>query len=221
MALVITGQSIQDLVRVYNKIPAVTDLAIPGLVWAAQCAAALEAERVTAVIDGPLRVAHFLAQIAHETGGFRSLVESTRYTKPEILVKLFRNVHGLEHAQRLVAAGPVAIGNTIYANKLGNGGVDSGDGYRFRGRGFLMNTGRAHYLEVKLSTGVDVIADPDLLGRPPVAAKAAAVFWRDQHLNAAADADSVDEATRIVNGAKMVGAEARREWAKAAKTVWT
>ena len=217
----ITAQTVLDLVAERNRRLADNQkFAVPAIAWASRCAAALEAQRGAAEVNTALRVRHFMAQIAHETGGFRALVESTNYKNPERLVKLFSNVHGLEHAKRLVAEGPLAIGCCIYANKLGNGGIESGDGFRFRGRGFLMNTGRAHYEEVKRFSGLDVVAKPDLLGQPEEAAIAAAAFWRTHHVNAAADSGLVDEVTRIVNGTFMEGRANRAAWAAAAAVVW-
>jgi putative chitinase len=218
---VITTQSLVDLVTERNTaLPANQRFAIPGLPWASRCAAALEAQRAAAELTTPIRVRHFMAQIAHETGGFRRLVESVAYSKPERLDALFSNVHGIDHAKRLIAEGPEAIGCCIYANKLGNGGIDSGDGFRYRGRGFLMNTGRANYEKVQAYSGLPVVANPDLLGLPEQAAQAAACFWRDNHINAAADADLTDQVTRIVNGSAMEGAANRRGWAEAGKSVW-
>src|SRR4051812_42333372 len=75
-----------------------------------------------AELTRPVRIRHFLAQVAHESGGFRALVESTSYKDPAYLDHTFKNVQGIEHAKRLIADGPQAIGNTIYAHKLGNGG---------------------------------------------------------------------------------------------------
>jgi putative chitinase len=217
----ITGDAIQQLVTVRNRaLPPAQRFMTPPVAWAARCAAALTAPCADAGIDTPRRIRHFMAQVAHETGGFRRLVESVAYKDPARLDKLFSNVHGIEHAERLVAEGPQAIACCIYANKLGNGGIESGDGFRYRGRGFLMNTGRANYQNVQRYSGLPVIDDPDQLGLPEGAAKAAAAFWKDNHLNAAADADEVDEVTRIVNGKAMEGKANRAAWADAGKAVW-
>ena len=217
----ITAASLQKLVDERNKtLPAGQHFTAIPVAWASRCAAALETERANADLVTPVRIRHFMAQVAHETGGFRKLVESTRYTNPQRLVELFSNVHGVEHARRLVEEGPEAIGCCIYANKLGNGGIESGDGYRFRGRGFLMNTGRANYKDVERYSGLKVVVEPDLLGRPEGAAVAAIAFWKDHHLNAAADIDQVDEVTRIINGKKLEGRANRAAWAQAARAVW-
>lgn len=171
-------------------------------------------------ITTPRRCRHFMAQAFVETGGLRSLVESTRYTDPVRLDQIFRNVQGVAHAKRLIAAGPEAIGNTIYANKCGNGGVASGDGFRYRGRGFLQVTGRANYREIGQIVAMPLEAKPELLGEPDPAAQAAAVFWKSRAINSAADADDVSTVTLLVNGPARLHLEERRGWLNKAKAVW-
>jgi putative chitinase len=171
-------------------------------------------------IDTPRRVRHFFAQALQETGGLRGLVESTNYTNPQRLDDLFRNVQGLDHAKRLIAAGPEAIGNTIYANKNGNGGVDSGDGFRFRGRGFLQVTGRANYRSIGQVVNMPLEEQPDLLGEPDPAALAAATFWQQRNINSAADADDIGTVTFLVNGPARLHLAERRVWLQKAVAVW-
>lgn len=166
------------------------------------------------------RVRHFMAQVMVETGALSSLVESTRYSDPVRLDELFKNVQGVEHARRLIAAGPEAIGNTIYANKCGNGGVTSGDGYRFRGRGFLQVTGRANYRDIGTLVRLPLEAQPDLLGEPEPAALAAATYWQKRAINTAADADDVGTVTFLVNGPARLHLEERRAWLHKARTLW-
>jgi len=187
---------------------------------AASYAEALNAARRPAEIVGGLRVAHFMAQLAHETAGFRSLEENLRYTKPESLDRIFSSVRGIDDAEALIADGPEAIGNRVYANRLGNGDERSGDGYRYRGRGFLMNTGRLRYAEIQKDSGLPVIAHPDLLGKPRTAAEAAAAYWRVNRINLPADRDDIDAVTLLVNGPAKQGLADRKRWLTAAKTIW-
>lgn len=168
----------------------------------------------------PRRGRHFLAQVMVETGQMRSLVESTRYSDPGRLDRIFRNVQGVEHARRLIAAGPEAIGNTIYANKNGNGGVQSGDGHRFRGRGFLQVTGRANYRDIGKLVDLPLESQPELLGEPEPAAQAAVTFWRLRRINAAADADDIGMVTLLVNGPALLHLEERRRWLERAGEIW-
>jgi putative chitinase len=166
------------------------------------------------------RVRHFIAQVMVETGALSALVESTRYSDPVRLDELFKNVQGVEHARRLIAAGPEAIGNTIYANKCGNGGVASGDGYRYRGRGFLQVTGRANYRDIGKIVGMPLELQPDLLGEPEPAAQAAAVFWKQRAINTPADADDVGTVTFLVNGPARLHLDERRAWLQRARAIW-
>lgn len=168
-----------------------------------------------------LRVCHFLAQVAEETGGFRSLVESTAYRDPARLDAIFSNVQGVDHARRLIAAGPAAIGNTIYAHKNGNGDIASGDGYRFRGRGFLQITGRANYRRVGTIVGLPLEQEPEQLGEPGPAAHAAAAYWQARGINTPADADDASTVTRLVNGAARLHLAQRVVWLGKAKRIWT
>ena len=188
---------------------------------ASQYAAALTAAVSGSTLNTPLRLRHFMAQLAWESAGFRALVENLNYRNPDVLDRTFKSVQGVDHARRLIEAGPVAIGNLVYANKLGNGSVDSGDGFRYRGRGFIMTTGRSNYASVATYSKIDVVGNPDLLGTPEQAAVAARCFWEDRHVNAAADANNVREVTRVVNGPALHGLEGRTELLNKAATIWT
>jgi len=190
------------------------------LARADQYAAALTAAVSGSTLNTPLRLRHFMAQLAWESAGFRALVENLNYRNPEVLDRTFKSVQGIDHARRLIEAGPVAIGNLVYANKLGNGSVESGDGFRYRGRGFIMTTGRSNYASVATYSKIDVVGNPDLLGTPEQAAVAARCFWEDRHVNAAADADNVREVTRVVNGPALHGLDGRTELLHKAATIW-
>jgi putative chitinase len=183
-------------------------------------AEALEGALEVGELSKPLRIRHFLAQVTHESGGFRALVESTAYTEPVRLDKLFRNVQGVAHAERLIKAGPQAIANTIYAGKLGNGGPASGDGFRYRGRGFMMITGRENYRAMGKLIGMPLEDQPELLGEPGPAAQAAAKFWLARRINLAADADDVDAVTALVNGPAKLHLEERKAWLAKAAKIW-
>jgi putative chitinase len=181
---------------------------------------ALEAARPTAVLDQARRVQHFMAQVAHESGGFRALSESFAYRDAVRLDRLFSAVRGPAEARRLIARGPQAIANVVYAGRLGNGDAASGDGWRYRGRGFLMITGRGNYRELGALTGLELEDDPAQLGRPRPAAEAAARFWAARAINAAADADDLEAVTRLVNGPALAGLADRRAWLEKARAVW-
>lgn len=183
-------------------------------------AVALEASRRAGEIVGGLRVAHYLAQIGHETAGFHALEENLHYTKPDVLDRIFSAVHGSDDAATLIADGAEAIGNRVYAGRMGNGDEDSGDGFRYRGRGFLMITGRTRYAEVQQDSGLPLVGNPELLGEAKTAAQAAAAYWLKNNINAAADRDDIDTVTLLVNGPARQGLDDRRRWLAAARTIW-
>ncbi|WP_201768127.1 D-Ala-D-Ala carboxypeptidase family metallohydrolase [Asticcacaulis benevestitus] len=178
---------------------------------AAAYAPALEASLATGEITTRLRLVHFLAQLAHESGGFRALVENLNYS-PEVLLAVFRaRVQTLAKAQELVAAGKDAIAEFVYGQRPALGNVNPGDGAKFIGRGFIMITGRANYTTYAAMIGQPLADQPALLENPTFAAKAAAAFWKQNGLNTLADADDIEGITRIVNGG-VNGLADRQQW---------
>lgn len=158
-----------------------------------------------------LRLAMFLAQTGHETLGYTRFVERFSYSA-ERLDAVFSAVRGIEQAKLLVAAGPEAIANAVYANRLGNGDAKSGDGWRFRGRGPIQITGRANYAAFGRTVGITAEEAAGWLQTPEGGARAAAWFWQVNGLNAAADAGSVDRATAIINPGLAGLADRRRRY---------
>lgn len=190
-----------------------------GRDMAEQHAAALEAARPLGDLTTPARVRHFIAQAAHETQGFTRLRENMRYRDAATLKKLFKKVRDLDHARQLVAAGPRTIANTVYADRHGNGGPETGDGYAFRGGGYLHITFRENYRAVGRAIGMDLEAAPQLLEDPTTAAQAAARFWKWKKINVAADRDDVRAVTALINPA-LVGLDDRRAYLGRARVVW-
>ena len=129
-------------------------------------------------------------------------------------------MRGQDDAAALIAAGPQAIGNRVYAGRMGNGNADTGDGYRYRGRGFLMITGKTRYAEVERDSGLPLVRHPELLGQAKTAAQAAAAYWLKNNINAAADRDDVGTVTMLVNGAARQGLDDRKQWLGAARRIW-
>ena len=194
---------------------------VPGIdpKLAVAYAAALEFARPSGDLTTPGRVRHFMAQCAHETGGFVRLVESFAYRDPDRLDRLFSAVNGRQDARALIAKGPQAIADRVYANRMGNRGEASGDGWRYRGRGFLQITGHDNYRLVGNTIGMDLVDRPDLLADPAFAAGAAVIYWRQKGLNAAADADDVRAVTAGINPA-LAGLDDRTAWLGRARRVW-
>lgn len=172
-------------------------------------------------ITTPPRVAGFLAQCNVESAGFTRLEENLNYRRPERLRDIFPSrVKSLDDAARLVAAGPQAIANRVYAGKIGNGDEASGDGWRYRGRGLKQLTGRANYADAADAMGRPYLERPDLVALPEDACLTAAWFWHTAKCNILADSAQWDAITRAVNGPGMLQADARRQFAEEAVAVF-
>jgi putative chitinase len=167
-------------------------------------------------IDKPVRVAAFLAQVAHESGELTRLVENLNYSA-ERLQEVFRKYFTADRA-REYARKPERIANYVYADRNGNGPMDSGDGWRFRGRGLLQVTGRANYQEAAEALDVDLVEQPELLERPDLAARSAGAFWRRAGCNGLADTGEFKTLTRRINGG-VNGLSERLEYFARAKAV--
>ena len=153
-------------------------------------------------INTPLRVAHFLAQCGHESGGFRVTQENLNYSAKG-LNGIFRKYFPTEAAAAAYARQPQKIANKVYANRMANGSEASGDGYKFRGRGYIQLTGRDNYTQFGKAIGVDIPSNPDLVSSK-YALASAAWFWSKNGLNKLADNGSTDTVvtsiTKRVNG---------------------
>jgi putative chitinase len=161
---------------------------------------ALARDMPAAGIDTPLRVAHFLAQGVYETGYLRRLSEELDFSAARIA----RVWPRLASRAEMLAGNPVALANAAYAHRNGNGNETSGDGWRFRGRGFFMLTGRNNYASTA------ALEDPDRLRTPEMAVASAISFWSRLAMNEVADADDISRVTLLVNGAQDGIAERTR-----------
>ncbi|TAN58604.1 MAG: glycoside hydrolase family 19 protein [Magnetospirillum sp.] len=158
-------------------------------------------------IDTPLRLAAFLAQIAHESGQLRALVENLNYSA-EALLRVFP--HHFDAVQAgAYARHPDRIASRGYANRMGNGDEASDDGWRYRGRGLIQVTGKTNYAACGTALGLNLIAQPELLEQPGPAARSAAWFWHRNGLNRPADARDIETITRRINGG-LTGLEDRK-----------
>ncbi|HEV2764532.1 MAG TPA: glycoside hydrolase family 19 protein [Pyrinomonadaceae bacterium] len=153
-----------------------------------------------------LREAAFIAQISHESAGLTRLVENLNYSARRLMQVFPRRFPTLASANA-VANNPERIANSIYANRIGNGPPESGDGFRYRGRGFIQLTGRANYREFGRVLGIDLEGDPDQAATPAVAFRIAAAFWKSRGCNEAADRDDIRTVTRLINGGTVGLAE--------------
>ena len=153
-------------------------------------------------INTPLRVAHFLAQCGHESGGFRVTQENLNYSAKG-LNGIFKKYFPTEAAAAAYARNPQKIANKVYSNRMGNGSEASGDGYKFRGRGYIQLTGRDNYTAFGKSIGVDIPNNPDSVATT-YALASAAWFFSKNGLHKIADEGASDvvvtKITKRVNG---------------------
>ena len=151
-------------------------------------------------ISTPLRFVHFIAQIAHESGEFKSMEENLNYSADGLLrvfPKYFTKETAAQYARK-----PEKIANKVYANRMGNGDEASGDGWRFKGRGAIGTTGRDNYkayADSEFCVG-DLMNHPEWLAQSPGCYKSAMYFWWKNGLNQIADTDDVVKVTKRVNG---------------------
>lgn len=152
-------------------------------------------------ISNPFRLAHFLAQTAHESGNFKHVRENLNYSA-EGLLRTFPKYFSKETAP-IYARKPEMIANIVYESRMGNGNRNTGDGWRYRGRGYLQLTGKSNYKAFGDYIGVDLIKEPDLVATKYPLTSAAWFFeknklWEicDQGLHQ----DIVKQVTRRVNG---------------------
>jgi putative chitinase len=153
-------------------------------------------------INTPLRLAHFLAQCGHESGGFRLTQENLNYSAKG-LNGIFKKYFPTEAAAAAYARNPQKIANKVYSNRMGNGTEASGDGYKFRGRGYIQLTGKDNYTAFGKSIGEDMTANPDKVAST-YALLSAAWFFSKNGLHKMADGGATDAVvtsiTKRVNG---------------------
>jgi putative chitinase len=161
-------------------------------------------------INTPQRVAAFIAQCAHESGGFMVLKENLNY-KAASLRKIFPKYFPDDAIAQRYASMPnkqEAIANKVYANRMGNGPEESGDGYRYCGRGLIQLTGRQNYTWFAASLEITPEEATEYLGTFEGAAQSACWFWETNKLNQWADAGDIVTLTKRINGG-TIGLEDR------------
>ena len=161
-------------------------------------------------LNTPLRIAHFMAQIEHESG-LKPISENLNYSKYGLL-RTFKKYFGDLSAQ-IYANKPEKIANRVYANRMGNGNEASGEGWKYRGRGFIQITGKENYFRLANDTDIDCLKNPDLLLEEPNAMLSALWFWNLKGLNKFADKNDIVGITKRINGG-INGLEHRKELLK-------
>jgi putative chitinase len=153
------------------------------------------------------RVAAFLAQTAHESGGYKFLTENLNY-RAVTLRKVFPKYFPTDELANQYAQQPAKIANRVYANRMGNGPEESGDGYRYCGRGLIQLTGKSNYQNFADSIETPVEEVTEYLQTFEGAIQSACWFWESNNLNALADAGDIKMMTKKINGG-FIGLEDR------------
>jgi len=176
-------------------------------------------------INTPQRVAGFLAQTSHESGGYTMLTENLNY-RAATLAACWPNrfaVMGPDKKPKkdekgkliptavanAIAGKPELIANLVYSSRMGNGPAESGEGWLYRGRGLKQLTGKFNYEKCSQGLGVDLVGNPDLLLEPLYAARSAGWFWKSNALSTYADTGDIKGMTKKINGG-YIGLEARQ-----------
>jgi len=154
-----------------------------------------------AAITNALRLAHFLAQCAHESGGFKVIYENLNYSADGLKATFPK--YFPEPLNESYARNPAKIGARVYADRMGNGDEASGDGYTFRGRGYIQLTGKSNYANFGKAVNEDTVASPDLVATHyPLAS--AGFFFDSNNIWTVCDGGSTDAVitavTKKVNG---------------------
>jgi putative chitinase len=176
------------------------------------------------ISNNALRVAHFMAQVLHESSELSFQIESLNYS-PERLPKVwpsrFKPIGALD--PREFAHNQEKLGNAVYGGRMGNNGPN--DGFTYRGRGLLQLTGRDSYAEATTNLRRQNPAAPDFVTTPDAVFSAqwclavAAAKWAAVGCNALADQDDIRKVTRAINGG-LIGLSDRTDWLRRTKAVW-
>ena len=181
-------------------------------------------------INTPQRIAAFLAQTAHESGGYTMLTENLNYKaatlaacwpnrfavlgpdKKPVKDKQGKNIPTA--VANSIAGKPELIANLCYSSRMGNGPAESGEGWAFRGRGLKQLTGKFNYEKCGLGLGVDLVGNPDLLLEPMYAARSAGWFWKSNSLSTFADKGDMEGMTKRINGGLIGIADRKARYEK-------
>ena len=180
-------------------------------------------------INTPQRIAAFLAQTAHESGGYTMLTENLNY-KAATLAACWPNRFAVLGADKkpvkengklvpttvanTIAGKPELIANLVYSSRMGNGPAESGEGWKFRGRGLKQLTGKDNYTRCGAALGLDLVTNPDLLLEPSAAARSAGWFWKTNNLSKFADIGDMEGMTKKVNGGLIGIADRKARYEK-------
>lgn len=165
-------------------------------------------------INTELRMIHFIAQCLHESADFNLLIENMNYSSKglsQTWPSRFQAPDGKPNKLAIsIAKQPIAIGNYVYANRYGNGDTNSGDGYRYRGRGPFHLTFKDNYAAFGKHAGLDLVSHPEDVQWLDLGIMSACWYWSNAKCNMSADNDDLNGVTRKINGG-LIGIESRRQ----------
>jgi putative chitinase len=190
------------------------DLGPRGLAIGTGCAANLP----SAAITSELRLAHFLAQTATETQGYKNLEENLNYSAAQLMAIWPKTFPSVQSTKGFVMS-PEPLALKVYSDRMGNGPASTGDGWDFRGRGLIQLTGRTNYTAREAESGVPLLTMPDLAADPGMSVRLACLFWTSRAINAAADADDLVKVRKLVNGGTNGLDDAKIHLARAKKVL--
>jgi putative chitinase len=163
------------------------------------------------IVDATER-AMLLAQVAHESGGFRHTQENLHYSADRLLSVFPSHFSDLADAKPVAAGGTDEIAERIYGGRADLGNTTAGDGARFIGRGLIQVTGRANYTAAGAALGLDLVNHPELAQERTNAARIAVWFWNVHGLGPAARRGDVAAVTRVINGGRVGLADRQRRF---------
>ena len=149
-------------------------------------------------ITTPLRLAHFFAQIAHESN-LKPIEENLNYSA-SALKRVFKKYFPNDTIANFYARKPKKIANRVYADRMGNGNERSGDGWKYRGRGFIQITGKNNYTKLSEYADIDYVKNPELLLNEADSMISALWYWDLINGNEYADKDDIKTITKKING---------------------
>ena len=177
--------------------------------WLLECVEPLNDALAFYEINNPQRIAMFLAQVGHESAGMSVMEENLNYSAqglnkifPKYFIRAGRDANAY-------AKKPEKIANVVYSNRMGNGDEASGDGYRYRGRGFIQLTGKSNYMAFAEDMEMQLEEVVEWLDTAEGAVWSAAWFWDSRELNKWADKGDIVTVTKKINGG-TIGLEDRK-----------